>query len=184
MKLYIVKGEQDSDRSVVEYGFGLTETEALQDLREQYRSQGKSTSFWMHTFCHKCTKKTYIPVPESWKSKWGLCWIYWFYHWIAVQYYAITKFHKIYPFHDLDKPIKLTLGIPYCEVNRVHKLKKHHCKNRDPETVDWKEALCDWEASAFSKPQSPLDAIGTWFEYFRDKRKYVIPVLKKYGFLP
>jgi len=179
MILFICVGKSYNE-SEPRYGFGLTETEAIADLRHEFAKEDSYyKSFLVETYVHECSKKTWVPIPESWRAKWGLCWFYWFFHWLAVNYQGLTKFHKLFPLHDIDKPLKLTIGMPYNEVNAAHKLKSHHCQHRDPEKVKWEEAICDWEASAFSKPNSQLDAIGTWFDYFKDKRDYVIPVLKK-----
>jgi len=182
LKLVVIKGHREGNYKI-RYGIGMTHEEALEDLRKDFRLQDNYTgSFWTYETIVNCENKTYVNIPDHWKSKWGLVWIYWFFHWLAVNMTAIKYFHRIYPFHDIDKPIKVTMGIPYIEVNRAHKFAKHHVKHRMASEVRWKEAICDWEASAFSKPQAPLNALGTWYKYFRDtyqRKEFVIRELER-----
>lgn len=127
---------------------------------------------------------TYVPVPPKWRKTWGLCWIYWFFHWLAVNWVALTKFHRLYPFHDLDKPLKLTFGWSYSKIKKEHSRKaKHHPNGKLPEEVNWTEAVCDWEAAAFSKPNSKLNALGTMIEYYSEYKNYIIPILDKGGLI-
>jgi hypothetical protein len=117
--------------------------------------------------------------------KWGLCWIYWFAHWFFVNYEGFKHFcwDPWFLLHDLEKPIKLTFGVPYSKVKAAHKFRRHHLNDKKP-IGQWRipEALCDWEASHFTKPDGPLLAKETGYEYANQYMDILIPYMKEFGF--
>jgi hypothetical protein len=127
--------------------------------------------------------KNIVDVPEEWRKHRFLCVIYWFAHWTAVQCCAIKHFHTLFPFHDIEKPIKLLLGQSYAKVSAEHKNKPHH----NPKTErNFKEAACDWQASGRTKASARLDAVATLFKYHGNDKIYVpkmLEVLLKGGFV-
>jgi len=129
--------------------------------------------------------KCLLPIPGKWKQRWGLVWVYWFSHWFFVNLMGIRHlcWDPMFLLHDLEKPIKLTIGIPYMRIKQAHKGARHHlnaCCPRDK----WRicEALCDWEASHFTKPDGPLLAKETGEKYHPDLMPMLEPYMKKYGF--
>lgn len=123
--------------------------------------------------------KNIIPIPEEWRRHRLLCFVYWFFHYIFVNYIAIKHYHRIFPFHDIEKPWKLLFGMKYEKMNEQHLKRAHHVKGKTDNEVNWIEAICDWEASGYSKPNSLLNAYETCKKYHPDKLHIVEPLLKK-----
>ena len=123
--------------------------------------------------------KNIIPIPEEWRKHRLLSFIYWFFHYIFVNYIAIKHYYRIFPFHDIEKPWKLLFGMKYEKMNEQHLKRAHHVKGKADNEVNWIEAICDWEASGYSKPNSLLNAYETCKKYHPDKLHIVEPLLKK-----
>ncbi len=127
--------------------------------------------------------KNIIPIPEHWREHRLLSFVYWFAHYVAVNLVAIKHYHKIFPLHDIEKPFKLLIGVPYSQVKKEHTLKSHHITGKTDDQVNWIEAICDWEASGYTKPHSLLNAAETCKKYHPDKWHIVEPLLKNGGLL-
>lgn len=123
--------------------------------------------------------KNILPIPENWRKHRILCFIYWGFHWFFVNVIAIRHYHKIYPLHDIEKPFKLLVGYSYERVSNEHRLKSHHINNKQDNEINWIEAICDWEASGYTKPNSLLNAYETCKRFHPDKLHIVVPLLKK-----
>lgn len=102
--------------------------------------------------------KNIIPVPEKWRKHRVLSFVYWITHWFFVNYIALKHYHTLFPFHDIEKPFKLLIGVPYEQVSKEHLKKSHHPEGKKVYQVNWIEAVCDWEASGYTKPNSTLTA--------------------------
>lgn len=75
------------------------------------------------------------------------------------------------------------VGVPYSVVKTEHMRRAHHpSQDKDPSSIDWAEACCDWQASGYTKPDSLLDARETAERYYSWAREYLEPVLDKYKF--
>lgn len=123
--------------------------------------------------------KNYLAIPEEWRKHRILCFVYWFCHYVAVNLIAIKHYHTVFPLHDIEKPFKLLFGVDYETVSKEHLLKSHHPQNKADNEVNWIEAICDWEASGYTKPKSLLNAYETCKKYHPDKLHIVVPLLKK-----
>lgn len=123
--------------------------------------------------------KNYIPIPEHWRKHRVLSFVYWFAHYVAVNLVAIRHYHTVFPLHDAEKPWKLLLGMPYEQVCKEHLMKSHHPQDKPDSQVDWIETICDWEASAYTKPHSRLNAHETCKKFLPDKLHIVEPLLRK-----
>ena len=86
-----------------------------------------------------------IPIPEQWRKHRLLSFVYWFAHYVAVNSIALKHYHRVFPFHDIEKPFKLLIGMDYEQVSREHLNHSHHPKGKPDSAVNWVEAICDWE---------------------------------------
>lgn len=110
--------------------------------------------------------KNLIPIPEHWRKHRVLCFVYWFFHWFFVNWIAFKHYKCLFPLHDIEKPFKLLIGVPYDRVCKEHLKKSHHPEGKHWREVNWIETVCDWEASAYSKPNSLLNARETGKKYW------------------
>jgi len=124
--------------------------------------------------------KNIVNVPDKWKSKWLLSFIYWFCHWFAVQCVAIKHYKTIFPFHDIEKPFKLLIFYPYKYVVEEHLEKPHHKPKTERDII---ESICDWQASGYTKKDSPLNAVATLFTYHTERADKYMPLLEKGKFI-
>jgi len=68
-------------------------------------------------------------------------------------------------FHDLDKFIIVSMGIPRKYASRIHRrISRHH--ERNGRIADPKAAIIDWESARFTKPDKPLNARETYKKYY------------------
>jgi len=127
--------------------------------------------------------KNLIPIPDKWRKCRFKCWFYWFPHWLAVNVIAIRHkcWHPRFLLHDIDKPCRLTfLGSPYAIVNALHKSTKGH--HTFETRLDRIEAICDWQASGYTKPDALLNARETLNAYHKDEEDLFLPILDEYKF--
>lgn len=132
--------------------------------------------FYNHNFLH-CLKTnvfgSWKHIPYSW------------YH--SRCYIDVEEFlrngkcdHK---WHDMDKIVMFVLFPwlgPDC-INDIHTLTQPHhpCYWADGEklnkpwwTVDWHQAVVDWECARFTKPDKPLNAYDTLLKYYNEEKNY------------
>ena len=128
---------------------------------------------------------SYKHIPYTWK------------HYLAflkIEKQLLGKYK--YKFHDWDKLI-LFIFLPFLgefKINQLHqKYRKHHPNylegnincwirhNKPHGDVDWIEAIIDWECARFTKPDKPLNARETLFEYYPNYIEYAKPYLEKLG---
>lgn len=104
----------------------------------------------------------------------------------------ILGYYK-YKLHDLDKII-IYLFLPFLEkrlINRIHqKYQKHHPvyytkenkkQYKSPNTVNWEEAIIDWECARETKPDKPLNAYNTLLRFYPEYVSWVEPLLRKFN---
>lgn len=132
-------------------------------------------------------------------------WKYWFAHWCSFQMTAILLkcWKPKYLFHDIEKPILLSLTKDYKKVQRWHRehnrhhteyALSHRLKDGTPrfDKIDWEAAVIDWECSRHTKRQAQMNARETldwlisedhqpWHSYSKVIKSYCEPILKKLG---
>lgn len=113
------------------------------------------------------------------------------------HYLAFIKLEKqltgkvIHWHHDWDKLFWFAIT-PWRgdDINAAHqKNRSHHPTywengmlwHKGLNSIDFEEAVIDWECARFTKPDKPLDAYDTMLKYYPMYSYYVIPVLRKFG---
>lgn len=95
-------------------------------------------------------------------------------------------------YHDWDKLLFYAL-FPWLGeriIKQLHqRISKHHPTYtsganlvrylKDAKTVDWVQAIIDWECARITKPDKPLDACDTLRKFYPEYENEVIPILKK-----
>lgn len=85
-----------------------------------------------------------------------------------------------YAYHDCDKMVMMLFRTDE-EVNKYHRsTQPHHDTNTSDEEV-LTEMMLDWESARFTKPDKPLNALGTLQKWYPDMTDRMLPVLKKYN---
>lgn len=85
-----------------------------------------------------------------------------------------------YRFHDCDKMVMMLFHTDEDLTKEHRSTQPHHHHN----TTDMKalvEMMLDWESARFTKPDKPLNALGTlnvWYSRMKDR---MMPVLEEYG---
>lgn len=84
-------------------------------------------------------------------------------------------------FHDVDK-LLLYLFLPAKLAHKIHvRFSRHHDRARTHE--DFVQMVVDWECARFTKPDKPLNAVGTMKKFYPHLAEKVEPVLKELGLL-
>lgn len=127
-------------------------------------------------------------------------WRYYWAHWAAFQMVAVMLgvWRPRHLFHDWYKPWLKMFGIPYSEIQYIHRhSSRHHLEylELNNETrFDWDSMIVDWECSQYTKEACkrnarqklehilndyPNDEHNTYIKYLL--RRYVEPRLEKLG---
>jgi hypothetical protein len=135
-------------------------------------------------------------LDKSQRSGWRYYWA----HWAAFQMVAITLgiWRPRHLFHDWYKPWLKMLGIPYSEIQYIHRhSSRHHLEYLELNNgtyFDWDSMIIDWECSQYTKEACkrnarqkmehilndyPDDEHNTYIKYLL--RRYVEPRLEKLG---
>lgn len=87
---------------------------------------------------------------------------------------------KEYVYHDCDKMVMMLFHTDE-ELTKEHReTEKHHDHMAWSESV-LVEMMLDWESARFTKPDKPLNALGTLEKWYPEMKGRMLPVLKKYG---
>jgi len=84
-------------------------------------------------------------------------------------------------FHDLDK-LFMYLFYDKKSVSKIHRdLSNHHENELPKDYLDYVEMVLDWESARYTKPDKPLNAYDTLYNYYSDMIEIVLPILKEMG---
>lgn len=128
---------------------------------------------------------SYKHIPYTWK------------HYLAfmkVQKQLLGRY-KI-KFHDWDK-LLMFIFLPFLGERRINQFHQKHNRHhptyftgrnwekhyKQSYSVDWEQAIIDWECARFTKPDKPLNAVDTCNRYYSEYVEVVNPYLKKLGLL-
>ncbi|MGL5690328.1 MAG: hypothetical protein ACRDD8_05835 [Bacteroidales bacterium] len=85
--------------------------------------------------------------------------------------------------HDMDKLFFLCIGLPPSVVSEIHRgISRHHPESIwDTGSLDYTEMIIDWESARLTKPDKPLDANETFWEYYMGSRCHceILSALRK-----
>ena len=125
--------------------------------------------------------ESYKHIPYTWKH---------YLTFLATEK-KIIGYYK-YIFHDIDKLFMYIL-LPFLgkrRIGQIHqKYQKHHPiytigkgkikQFKSPSSVNWEEAIIDWECAKISKPDKPLNARDTMEKFYPEYREIVEVYLRK-----
>ena len=79
-------------------------------------------------------------------------------------------------FHDFDK-IVLYLFFPVAEVHKFHRQHSHHHVIKAKTHSDFVQMVIDWECARYTKPDKPLSAKETLYQFYPEMEYKVKPIL-------
>ena len=83
--------------------------------------------------------------------------------------------------HDLDKMF-LLLFYDKDIVKKIHReTSNHHDNDLEKSKIDYMEMVLDWESARYSKPDKPLNAYDTLYNYYPNLEKEIVPILEEFG---
>lgn len=84
--------------------------------------------------------------------------------------------------HDIDKVILYNIW-PHKKVKEFHRSKaRHHVENNIKKTRnDYIEMIIDWECARYTKPDKPLNAYDTLYNWYPELEKEILPILKEFN---
>ena len=83
--------------------------------------------------------------------------------------------------HDLDKLILYNF-LEHSKVKKFHRRTARHHDNKINKTRnDYIEMIIDWECARYSKPDKPLNAYDTLYNFYPNLEKYILPILKEFN---
>lgn len=127
-------------------------------------------------------------------------WRYYWAHWCAFQMVAITLgiWRPKHLFHDWYKPWLKMLGLPYDDIQFIHRHSTNHhlewFEVNNESGFDWDSMIIDWECSQYTKESCsrnarqemehvlndyPNDDFNLYIKYLL--RKHVAPRLTRLG---
>jgi len=84
-------------------------------------------------------------------------------------------------YHDLDK-MYMYLFYGKKDVSRIHRdLTVHHENDLEKSELDYIEMVLDWESARYTKPDKPLNAYDTLYNYYPEMVDIILPILKEIG---
>lgn len=84
-------------------------------------------------------------------------------------------------YHDLDK-LYMYLFYNKSDVSKIHRnLVAHHENDLEKTNLDYIEMVLDWESARYTKPDKPLNAYDTLYNYYPDMLDKILPILKTIG---
>ena len=83
--------------------------------------------------------------------------------------------------HDLDKMF-LLLFYDKEIVKKIHRETSPHHDNAIEKTkIDYMEMVLDWESARYTKPDKPLNAYDTLYNYYPHLENKIVPILEEFG---
>lgn len=83
--------------------------------------------------------------------------------------------------HDLDKVILYNF-LPFEKVKKFHRnTARHHENNIKKKRNDYIDMIIDWECARRTKPDKPLNAYDTMYNFYPHLEKEILPILKEFG---
>ena len=101
---------------------------------------------------------------------------------LAKKYFKDNKelLEKI-QYHDLDK-LFMYLFYSKKDVSRIHRDKiAHHDNEIEKTNLDYIEMVLDWESARYTKPDKPLNAYDTLYNFYPNMIKEILPILQTMG---
>lgn len=84
-------------------------------------------------------------------------------------------------YHDLDK-LFMYLFYSKKNVSRIHRdLIAHHDNEIEKTNLDYIEMVLDWESARYTKPDKPLNAYDTLYNFYPNMIKEILPILQVMG---
>jgi len=84
-------------------------------------------------------------------------------------------------YHDLDK-LFMYLFYDKKNVSKLHRtLSNHHDNDLEKNYFDYVEMVLDWESARYTKPDKPLNAYDTLYNYYPEMVDIILPILKEIG---
>ena len=81
--------------------------------------------------------------------------------------------------HDFDK-IFLYIFLSKKTTQKIHRFWARHHRLRAKSTKDYEQMVIDWESARVTKPDKPLTAVQTLYEYYPDLVDIILPILKRF----
>ena len=67
-------------------------------------------------------------------------------------------------------------------VKKIHReTSNHHDNDLEKSKIDYMEMVLDWESARYSKPDKPLNAYDTLYNYYPNLEKEIVPILEEFG---
>lgn len=83
--------------------------------------------------------------------------------------------------HDTDK-LFMYIFLSKKRTHKIHRrFSKHHVNNRNKTKKDYIHMVIDWECARFTKPDKPLNASETVYNYYPELKEIIFPILKELG---
>lgn len=84
-------------------------------------------------------------------------------------------------YHDLDK-LFMYLFYDKKTVSKIHRnLCSHHDNDLEKSYLDYVEMVLDWESARYTKPDKPLNAYETLYNFYPNMIEVILPILKEIG---
>ena len=85
-------------------------------------------------------------------------------------------------FHDLDKVILYNIW-PHKKVKSFHRsTARHHVENNIKKNRnDYIQMIIDWECARYTKPDKPLNAYDTLYNWYPELEKEILPILEEFN---
>ena len=84
--------------------------------------------------------------------------------------------------HDMDK-VFLKIFLPKDVVSKLHRSYSHHHEKKARTEEDYRQMVIDWECARITKPDKPLNAVGTLRKFYPHLEKEVLPVIDSLGLI-
>ena len=83
--------------------------------------------------------------------------------------------------HDLDKMF-LLLFYDKDVVKKVHRdTSSHHDNDLEKTKLDYMEMVLDWESARYTKPDKPLNAYDTLYDFYPHLVDKIVPILEEFN---
>ena len=83
--------------------------------------------------------------------------------------------------HDLDKMF-LLLFYDKDVVKKVHRdTSSHHDNDLEKTKLDYIEMVLDWESARYTKPDKPLNAYDTLYDFYPHLVDKIVPILEEFN---
>lgn len=82
--------------------------------------------------------------------------------------------------HDLDK-VFLYLLFSKKTVHTFHRSHSRHHKIKAYKEKHYIQMIIDWECARYTKPDKPLDAYDTLYQFYPELENEIVPLLKRFN---